>query len=369
MMVNDASVTPAHAGDSRYLEVVSATKRFRALTVIDNLDFRVAKGELVSLLGPSGCGKTTLLRMIAGLVTADAGDIVIGGRDVTRIPAHKRNVSVVFQNYALFPHLNVRDNVAFGLKARGHKGSAVMPLVDEALSLVRMTDFAERSVGALSGGQQQRVAVARALVVGPDLLLLDEPFSALDRKLRETMQVELKTLLRNRGITAVFVTHDQEEALAVSHRIAVMNHGRIEQFAEPGTLYARPATPFVLDFVGLSTRLSGKVVGALDGGIVVETAHGTVRGSARLPLGTSVTVGVRPELMSLSSDQGSTVNQIEVALADVMCLGAKTQLHGVTAGNDRVLCELPGVFDEVGAGSRVSLSWPAEDTLIYETTA
>lgn len=368
-MPDNASKPPAASGDLRYLEVVSATKRFRNVTVIDELDFRVSKGELVSLLGPSGCGKTTLLRMIAGLVTADAGDIVIGGRDVTRIPAHKRNVSVVFQNYALFPHLNVRDNVAFGLKARGKRGASIMQAVDEALGLVRMTDFAGRSVAALSGGQQQRVAVARALVVGPDLLLLDEPFSALDRKLRETMQVELKTLLRDRGITAVFVTHDQEEALAVSHRIAVMNHGRIEQFAEPGALYARPATPFVLDFVGLSTRLSGMVVGSSADEVIVETAHGKVRGPARLPTGTRVTVGVRPELMSLGTNASSTVNCIQVALADVMCLGAKTQLHGLTAGDDRVLCELPGVFGGVAPGAQVSLAWPAAETLVYEVPA
>ncbi|MBO6512328.1 MAG: ABC transporter ATP-binding protein, partial [Roseibium sp.] len=168
-------------------------------------------------------------------------------------------VSVVFQNYALFPHLNVSENVAFGLKARGIAPSEIPSAVENALALVRMSDFAGRPVGALSGGQQQRVAVARALVVEPDLLLLDEPFSALDRKLRETMQVELKSLLKTKGMTAVFVTHDQEEALSVSNRVAVMNGGRIEQYADPVTLYTRPASAFVLDFVGLSTHLAGTV--------------------------------------------------------------------------------------------------------------
>lgn len=228
---------PTSSKDSApYLSIQSVSKRYGSLTVVSELDLFIRRGELVSLLGPSGCGKTTLLRLIAGLVRADAGSIVVGGRDLTRIPAHKRNVSVVFQNYALFPHLNVRDNVAFGLHARGRPKDQINGAVDDALALVRMSDLANRSVGQLSGGQQQRIAVARALVVEPDLLLLDEPFSALDRKLRETMQLELKSLLRDREITAVFVTHDQDEALAVSDRIAVMNAGRIEHFADPVSL-------------------------------------------------------------------------------------------------------------------------------------
>ena len=203
---------------------------------MSGLDFRVAQGELVSLLGPSGCGKTTLLRIIAGLTGADTGDVVLDGRNISSLPAHKRNISVVFQSYALFPHLSVAENVAFGLRARGVAKSDTGPSVTEALDLVRMSDFAERTVAALSGGQQQRVAVARALIVNPVLLLLDEPFSALDRKLRETMQVELKSLLRDRNMTAIFVTHDQEEAMGVSDRIAVMNAGQIEQFAACATI-------------------------------------------------------------------------------------------------------------------------------------
>ena len=366
-MAEAQAASPATAGDARYLEVVGARKRFRELTVIDDLDFRARKGELVSLLGPSGCGKTTLLRMIAGLVMADAGDIAIGGRVVTRLPAHKRNVSVVFQNYALFPHLDVRQNVAFGLRARGKGGPAAAAAVEEALALVRMTDFAERSVAALSGGQQQRVAVARALVVQPDLLLLDEPFSALDRKLRETMQVELKTLLIARGITAIFVTHDQEEALAVSNRIAVMNSGRIEQFAEPGTLYAKPATPFVLDFVGLSTRLTGRVVEVSGGKAIVDTAHGKVRAASGLPVGASAIVAVRPELMFIAEGDGAAdMNSISAKLADVMFLGAKTQLHCIASDDDRILCELPGIFQGLMAGEDIRLAWKVEDTLVYE---
>ena len=354
--------------DARHLDVAAVGKSYRGVRVIDGLDFRVGRGELVSLLGPSGCGKTTLLRLIAGLIEPDAGDIVIGGRNVTRVPAHRRNVSVVFQNYALFPHLNVAENVAFGLRARGVARAEASRKVTEALALVRMSEFAGRPVSALSGGQQQRVAVARALAVGPDLLLLDEPFSALDRKLRETMQVELKALLRERGVTAVFVTHDQEEALAVSSRIAVMNRGRIEQFDTPVALYARPATPFALDFVGLSTRLHGRVTESGGGETVVETALGPIRAPGTLPVGTAALVGVRPENVA-PGDEAPGRNAVRVTLADVMCLGSKTHLHGAVEGEDRLLAELPGAVADSAPGQVAALSWAVADTLLYEAAS
>lgn len=351
----------------RYLDVVDVNKSFKGTVVMDKMNFRVAKGELVSLLGPSGCGKTTLLRIIAGLLEADTGNIVLGGRNVSSLPAHKRNISVVFQNYALFPHLTVAENVAFGLRARGmSKADAKMP-VAEALALVRMDSFAERPVSALSGGQQQRVAVARALVVSPDLLLLDEPFSALDRKLRETMQVELKSLLRSSGITAIFVTHDQEEAMGVSDRIAVMNSGKIEQFAEPSVLYAKPASPFVMDFVGLSTRLAGHVTNQTDGLATVQTAVGAVTAHAAFTVGTAVQVGVRPEL--ITPDPSSEMNQIKVRLDDVMTLGSKTVLHGAALGDDKFLCELSGIRTGYTRGETVTWGWAVEDTLIHEVAA
>ncbi len=362
-----APATPAPAGGgARHLDVAAVSKSYRGQKVIDRLDFEVSRGELVSLLGPSGCGKTTLLRLVAGLVSADGGDIAIGGRSVTRTPAHRRNVSVVFQNYALFPHLNVRDNVAFGLRARRREIGA---RVDEALALVRMDAFADRSVAALSGGQQQRVAVARALVVEPDLLLLDEPFSALDRKLRETMQVELKTLLRARAITAVFVTHDQDEALAVSSRIAVMNAGRIEQYAAPGALYDRPATPFALDFVGLSTRIAGTARRRDGETVEIETPYGLVRaprpGTAPAE-GAPVLIGVRPERIALAGAEAAPdENRIAVRLADVMALGSRTHLHGAAEAEDRLLCELPGMAETVAPGAAVTLRWRVADTLLY----
>ncbi|MEM8842423.1 MAG: ABC transporter ATP-binding protein [Pseudomonadota bacterium] len=326
------------------------------------LDFRVGRGELVSLLGPSGCGKTTLLRIIAGLTSADVGDVLLDGQAITTVPVHRRNISVVFQNYALFPHLSVAENVAFGLRARGRAKDATGTPVKEALHLVRMANFADRPVSALSGGQQQRVAVARALIVEPVLLLLDEPFSALDRKLRETMQVELKALLRDRGMTAIFVTHDQDEAMGVSDRIAVTNAGRIEQFAAPSELYAQPETAFVMDFVGLSTRLSGRVADVMDGEVRIETAYGVVRGAGSFPVGTHLTLGVRPELIQPEAGE----NTLDVTLADSMVLGSKTQLHGVAQGKDRLLCEVPGIRSGLERGRVLKFGWSVADTLIYE---
>ncbi|WP_245943807.1 ABC transporter ATP-binding protein [Acuticoccus kandeliae] len=351
-----------------YLSVEKVAKSYGSTSVMEDLDFSVARGELVSLLGPSGCGKTTLLKLVSGLIAADRGRIVVGGRDITRLPAHKRNISVVFQNYALFPHLNVRDNVAFGLKARGAAAGEIPGRVEEALGLVRMTELAERPIAALSGGQQQRVAVARALVVGPDLILLDEPFSALDRKLRETMQVELKSLLRERGMTAIFVTHDQEEALAVSSRIAVMNRGRIEQYADPTTLYARPSTAFVLDFVGLSSHLTGRVLDGADGHVRVETALGEIVVPGRFTPGSDVLVGVRPENIDVAPAGTRPAEDriaIETRLADVMILGSKTHLHAVTGEQDRLVAEISGGTAPHGTGEAVTFHWPRASTLVY----
>jgi putative spermidine/putrescine transport system ATP-binding protein len=357
-----------------HLQVSGVVKRFGAQTVVDGLDFAVGRGELVSLLGPSGCGKTTLLRMIAGLVPADDGRITLAGRQLAAVPAHRRNVSVVFQSYALFPHLSVRENVGFGLRARGVAPAEAAPRVADALALVRMTAFADGPVTQLSGGQQQRVAVARALVVQPELLLLDEPFSALDRKLRETMQIELKALLKARAMTAVFVTHDQDEALTVSDRIAVMNAGRIEQFTDPATLYARPATAFALDFVGLSTRLAGRVTQVDGGRLTVDTAAGTVRADAGFTRGSPVLLGVRPERIRLGAG-GAEDNTVQALVGDVVPLGARTHVYAQAAGGpvegDRLLCELPGSPDLAGtrSGDTVTLHWPVADTLVYPAAA
>jgi len=379
------------SSQERYLDTRGLIKSYRGQRVINQLDFSVSRGELVSLLGPSGCGKTTLLRIIAGLVRADQGDVVLAGTSLRGLPAHRRHISVVFQNYALFPHLSVRDNVAFGLRAHRTVAGKINGIVDEMLALVRMQEFADRPIAALSGGQQQRVAVARALAVKPRLLLLDEPFSALDRQLRETMQFELKTLLRERDMTAVFVTHDQDEALAVSDRIAVMNAGVIEQFDVPTTLYSHPSSAFTMDFVGLSSRLSGIVSRLTEEHIVVNTALGEMRSprvdidkitttvqiadtgySSRYPLsshfsvGSSVILGVRPECVSTVHDkQCEAHNQVRAEVADIMCLGSRTLMHCKAPEGDRLISETRSDQSTPTRGQTVALSWPIANTLIY----
>jgi putative spermidine/putrescine transport system ATP-binding protein len=359
----------APTGDTGYLEITGVDKAFRDLHVIRGLDLDVRRGEFVSLLGPSGCGKTTLLRIIAGLLGADRGRLRLDAADITRVPAHKRNIGVVFQNYALFPHLTVAENVAFGLRARGQPTREIGEAVAGALALVRLSEYGGRTIFALSGGQQQRVAVARALAVRPKLLLLDEPLSALDRKLRETMEIELRHLLRDLGITAIFVTHDQDEALVMSDRIAVMNAGRIEQFDEPAVIYARPATPFVLDFVGTSTSLRGSVVGAEDTYIVVETAVGKLRAPARFPTGSAVLVAVRPEHLRLGPPHSAEENAVDLKIRDPVFFGSKLILHFEAAGDDRVVAELPpAAGNALAAGDRVTVRWDVAATLTYSAS-
>ncbi|TCR67347.1 ABC transporter ATP-binding protein [Bosea sp. BK604] len=347
---------------SGFLSVSGAAKTFGAATVLDGVDLSMGRGEFISLLGPSGCGKTTLLRIVAGLMTPDQGKVALDGEDITRRPPHRRDVSVVFQNYALFPHLSVAENVAFGLKARGAAKDAIAPAVTKYLGLVQMSAFAGRSIKALSGGQQQRVAVARALAVGPKLLLLDEPFSALDRKLREAMQIDLKRILREVGTTAIFVTHDQDEALTMSDRIAVMHRGRIEQLGTPAEIYHSPATPFALGFVGLSTQLPGKVVRAADGMVEIETAAGPIRARANFIPGSAVLVGVRPERIAIGE---AKANRIEAALADAAFQGARVQLHFAAPAGGQILAEAPILPAQAGPGTRLDLSWDVEDTLVY----
>ncbi len=346
-----------------FLDVSGATKSFGAATVLDGVDLGVGQGEFVSLLGPSGCGKTTLLRIVAGLLGVDRGTVKLDGQDITALPPHKRDVGVVFQNYALFPHLTVAENVAFGLKARRRGSTETASAVKRFLELVHLSDFADRSVRALSGGQQQRVAVARALAVRPKLLLLDEPFSALDRKLREGMQIDLRRLLRELGTTSVFVTHDQDEALTMSDRIAVMNKGGIEQLDTPEAIYRKPATAFALEFVGLSSRLSGKVVGTQDGLVTVETSFGRLVAPGNFVSGAPVMLAVRPERITVDRPGDFAVT---AKLRDAVFQGAKVQLHFETTGGDQLMAETADLPHGLPApGSEMKLGWAVADTLIY----
>jgi len=278
--------------------VQSVLKRFGSTVAADRVDLQVRDGEFLTLLGASGCGKTTLMRLIAGFEQPDAGRILIEGRDVTALPPRARRLGMVFQQYSLFPHMSVAENVAYGLRAQGATAAEVAPRVAAMLELVHLPDQHDRRPSQLSGGQQQRVALARALATRPSVLLLDEPLGALDLKLRRQLQTELKRIHQQTGTTFIFVTHDQEEALHLSDRIAVMRAGRIEQLADPGTVYRRPANTFVADFIGDISFLDGHF----------DPDRGTVRlaGGAQIPAGLqrpagSVRLAVRPEQVTLSS--------------------------------------------------------------------
>jgi ABC-type Fe3+/spermidine/putrescine transport system ATPase subunit len=274
------------------VELRRVTLGYGPFIAVKGVDLTIDKGSFVTLLGPSGCGKTTILRAIAGLVSPQSGEIIIKGRRVNEVPIHRRNIGLVFQNYALFPHKNVFDNVGFGLKYRGVNRQAIAERVKRALSIVRLPGVEQKLPAELSGGQQQRIALARAIVVEPDVLLLDEPLSALDANLREEMRIELKAIQRELGITTVFVTHDQEEALAMSDRVVVMDHGLVEQSGAPEEVYRRPASRFVAKFLGQSNILPGEIESANGVGVVVRLGNG-----ARLTVakGDGTTPGQRVE--------------------------------------------------------------------------
>ena len=305
------------------VELRGCTRDFGAVRAVDALDLRVDEGEFLALLGPSGCGKTTTLNLIAGFVTPTAGRILIDGEDVTGRPPHLRGLGVVFQSYALFPHLSVRDNVAFGLRERRLPAAEIERRVSDALALVRLDRGGRQRPGELSGGMQQRVALARALVYRPRVLLLDEPLAALDRKLREQMRDELRDIQRSVGITTIFVTHDQAEALGLSDRIAVMNQGRIEQLGSPREIYERPATRFVADFIGASTVLRGRVVAADRVALGAGPAL-SVRSSRALAPGADVELAIRPERVRLAPGPGDNVLQARVD--GLVYQGAQTEV-------------------------------------------
>ena len=286
------------------VELQHVTKQFGDATAVAGVHLRIETGEFLTLLGPSGCGKTTLLRMISGFETPTTGSVLLDGVDVTGVPPHKRNVNQVFQSYALFPHLNVAENIAFGLRVKRTPRAERKRRVAEAIELVSLTGFEFRRPTQLSGGQQQRVALARALICRPRVLLLDEPLAALDAKLRRTMQVELKNLQTRVGITFIFVTHDQEEALTMSDRIAVMNRGKIEQLGSATVVYRQPATAFVADFLGQANVMPASVVSQDSGQTTVRTQEGLsfVIPTRLVPAGGVGSVSIRPEKIRLLAE-------------------------------------------------------------------
>ena len=312
------------------VEIRSLTKRFGDATAVDTVSLDIRRGEFFSLLGPSGCGKTTLLRMIGGFELPTEGSLRINGADMTRVPPYRRPVNMVFQHYALFPHLTVEQNIAFGMRYRGVARGAEGPKIDDALKLVQLSGFEKRRPHELSGGQRQRVALARALALEPEVLLLDEPLGALDQKLRKEVQVQLKHLQRALGITFVFVTHDQEEALTMSDRIAVMNRGRVEQVDESSRVFERPATEFVANFMGASNFFAARVREAAAGSVALALAAGgevrlAVEGT-RYRAGEDVRFVVRPEKLDLRGRDLSAhgVPSVAVTIEDRVYQGVST---------------------------------------------
>jgi spermidine/putrescine ABC transporter ATP-binding subunit len=351
--------------DDAYIRIENITKRFGAVKAVDRADFGIRRGEFFSLLGPSGCGKTTLLRMIAGFEYPSEGEIYIDGAAVTDLPPNKRPSNMVFQSYAIFPHLNVADNIGYGLRRSGLSKAERNARIEEALAMIRLPDMGNRRADQLSGGQRQRVALARALVNRPKVLLLDEPLGALDKRLREAMQIELRQIQKNVGITFVFVTHDQEEALSMSDRIAVMSNGQVLQIADPRTLYDRPNCREVADFLGTMNFFEGKVIGTggditeIDAGIAGRLSAKNVAVELTAP-GNDVLVAVRPEKIVLkTAGAAGLVGKISTSAY----LGERSHLQILVPGlNDPVSVAAQTTHEHAGAD--VSLSWPAEAAIV-----
>jgi spermidine/putrescine transport system ATP-binding protein len=367
MAVEDRVQAATRTGDSGVADIRldSVTKRFDDVLAVDDLSLEIEPGQFFALLGPSGCGKTTTLRMIGGFEEPSEGTIYLGDREVTGLPPYKRDVNTVFQTYALFPHLTVFENVAFGLRRRGIRGSQLSGRVGEILELVDLAGFERRKPRQLSGGQQQRIALARALVNRPRVLLLDEPLGALDLKLRKQMQLELKLIQSELAITFVHVTHDQEEAMTMADTIAVMNRGRIEQLGPPAELYEQPRTPFVAGFLGVSNLLAG-TVGAdgtvrLDGGAVIAVVPSALTGRSG-----RISVGVRPEKLRIGPGQ----NTLEGTVFERAYVGVSTQ-YVVDTPAGRLVVYVQNVEPGAGLaapGDPITVSFDAEATFVVDST-
>jgi spermidine/putrescine transport system ATP-binding protein len=342
------------------VELVDLVKRFGDVVAVDGISVDIPAGQFFSLLGPSGCGKTTTLRMIAGFERPDAGRILLDGRDMAHTPPHKRPVNTVFQSYALFPHLDVADNVAFGLRFKGVSKEDARKQVDTVLKLVRLEGFEDRRVTQLSGGQQQRVALARALILGPDVLLLDEPLGSLDAKLRKALQLELKAIQEEIGITFVYVTHDQEEAMTMSDRIAVMSEGHVEQVGPPREVYEEPASAYVADFLGVSNLMDATAVGpgrvAL-ADVVLECRTGDTNATGE------VKVVIRPERVGVEDQGTEGDNRVPGMVERTVFLGPTVQVLVRLIGGQVVQSIEPNRGDAAGRpqGQPVSVHLPPED--------
>jgi spermidine/putrescine ABC transporter ATP-binding subunit len=355
-------------GSGTALHLAGVSKRLGHDLAVAGVSLDVKAGEFLTLLGPSGSGKTTTLNLIAGFLRPDAGEIVMDGRDIANLPPHQRNIGMVFQHYALFPHLSAFDNVAFALRERKVARREISERVERVLELVRLSNLAGRFPAQLSGGQQQRVALARAMVFNPGLLLMDEPLGALDRKLREWLQLEIKRIHREVGITFVYVTHDQEEALVLSDRIAVFNHGRIEQVGSPEELYERPRTIFVAEFVGESNLFIGPV--AVDG----NADSWVLCGEQRLPIPSGVTVDtgveqaimIRPERLTveLGGDSDRRAATMFGRVRQIVYLGPTRRIEVELAGGRTLIVREGTARSRLSEGDNVRVTWTVEDSVV-----
>ena len=348
------------------------TKLYGNVAAVREVSLDVAGGEFLTLLGPSGSGKTTTLMIVAGFVDADGGEVLVGGRPVSAAPPHKRGLGVVFQHYALFPHMTVEGDVAFPLELRGVRGAEARRKVSDVLDLVRLSGLDERYPRQLSGGQQQRVALARALVFGPPVLLMDEPLGALDRQLRAEMQLEIKAIQRRLGITVVYVTHDQGEALTMSDRIAVMRDGRIEQAGSPADLYERPTTPFVAAFLGECNFLDGRVVDADGRRTIVEIAHAfrLDAGTSAVSPGAQVVAAIRPEklwFVDQEATKAGSTSAVDGTIEEVVYVGDLTRYQVRVAALDarlHVERQNRGGVSALTRGDRIRLAWDPADVRV-----
>jgi spermidine/putrescine ABC transporter ATP-binding subunit len=361
---NERLMPETHGPRGAAINLAGLVKHYGASVAVDGVSLDVAPGEFVSLLGPSGSGKTTILMMVAGFVIPNAGTILLGGSDITRLPPYRRNIGMVHQSYALFPHMTVQRNVAFPLRMRGVPREEISRRVDQALELVQLRGLAQRLPAQLSGGQQQRVALARALVFAPPLLLMDEPLGALDKKLRVDLQIEIKRIQREIGSTMLYVTHDQEEALSMSDRVAVMNHGRIEQVETPGRIYEQPNTRFVADFLGTSNFIAATVeaVGATG---ALRTRSG-LRLEAALPperrIGDRLNLSLRPERIRLLPAEAAGALVRGTVIEASFFGNMQRYLVRIDAG-ETLIATRPSLGEPmVPAGSAVGLSWEPRDT-------
>ena len=352
---------------SAYVEFERVSKSFDGRTlVVRDLDLQIRKGEFLTLLGPSGSGKTTCLMMLAGFETPTSGAIRIDGRPMHQVPPRRRGIGMVFQNYALFPHMTVGENLAFPLEVRGLDAERRRDRVRRALALVRLDGLEQRRPRQLSGGQQQRVAIARALVFEPDLVLMDEPLGALDRRLREELQYEIRRIHQDLGVTVLYVTHDQHEAMVLSDRVAVFRAGRIEQIASPEALYEEPTRSFVARFIGANNRLTGRVTAVNDEGICdVDVGGQVVRALRIAPCapGDATTLSIRPERVAVAPAAGLYTNEFEARIEDITFLGDHLRLRVTVCGRSDFIVKIPNIVGHgaVLEGDRIRIGWTPTD--------